>query len=1020
MFYNHSTQAVNPETDPKKRKASLQTQNASNASSVANSSTTINGSSLNNIKAAASTRYSLPTKSTLVKSSKDSKNASSASLGGSTNYLTRASKEPVTVKPAAAAARKSSMRDSSASLHGSTKSVNNTTKKVGPAKKTVKKVLSESVMRPTSASLSKQREKVVSYVDSTNFSSIEEIPLKTSVAQREQLPLKGNESEAESETISERNFYEEQEARQHDRYPPTPHQLYIYEKVCPDDVEGFEGASTTVTEFSSHKLYFTTQCFQVSANNVNLTLLSTAINKIAHTYKVLTTQFYKNERIIDADVEAFIETTPTPTTIPIDKYTTHHHQQTSSPLTPKQISTHLHNLVIQIQTSKHLDPVFHAHVYTSFESPKSFIGFIFSNAILDEQSATFVTNEIFNLYFEALGKETPLTTSRVFDSYQPKEQFENFTDFAYRLAAPSHNTTSYWKNLVIETVQESMEGRERDEIEAQRKGLIVECESLRNQIGTLTSRKAELEIELTTLRYQRRQIDVDNNGQVDVYVDPVTNQVSEISRAAKAAIIKVVLGSEAGDDHSIASLLAKHDCTSEIQAKLGHLNLDQFSTLSEDDLSILGLLSKDRRKVMALSEYCRNRIKESMQEQTKVKFALERKILKQQRDYDMCCSNLKAAQNSLDINDDMAIRLNYILNPPSFETKLLPLTLENNSVKDLWDSEYNQTWGFFPFEIDAPVVQNLRSFLQGTKATSRQQRKTQPHQATQHHHRSSSASSISSSEDESQLSSKLAALSTEDLRPQNTKAILLTALAVMLKHISGQEKFLLGSHESIRHNSSVLCGPLTDIIPIPFDFSPSKEPTFNSLLTKVQKVLKSSTRVTAETPYAKTAEKHLHVPSDFPIQFQYFCEKETHAWRHAGLSTRDLLGMKVFNSHESKASDTAPIVDLERIWTVNEAQSGCEFKLTFVEDAEEIVGVVQYRKAVYDEEKVGKWVSKLVTTLEGIEFGPKKLAVSQLIARYYSSVLLHTSTEEIEKSARRSLGSMHTLSESKSNSLFDL
>ncbi|KAI9329289.1 hypothetical protein BDR26DRAFT_872754, partial [Obelidium mucronatum] len=780
----------------------------------------------------------------------------------------------------------------------------------------------------------------------------------------------------------------------------------------------------------SHKYYYTTQCFQISANSINLNLISTAINKIAHTYKVITTQFYKNERIIDADVEAFIDQSPTPATIPIDKYTTHHHQQTSSPLTPKQVSSHLHSIIAQIHTSKHMDPVFHAHVYTSFESPKSYIGFIFSNAIVDDQSATFITNEIFNLYFEALGKDTPLGVSRVFEGYQTKEQFENFTDFAYRLAAPSHNTSSFWKNICVETVQESMEGRERDAIEAQRKGLLLECESLRGQIGTLTTRKAELEIGLSTLRYQRRQIDVDNNGQVDVYVDPVTNQVSEISRAAKAAIIKVVLGSEAGDDHSIAGLLSKHDCTSEIQAKLGHMNLDQFSTLSEDDLSLLGLLSKDRRKVMALSEYCRNRIKESMQEQTKVKFALERKILKQQRDYDMCCANLKAAQNSLDINDDMAIRLNYVLNPPSFETKLLPLSLENNSVKDQWDSEYNQTWGYFPFEIESSIVQNLRSFLQGIKATARQQRKTQPQFHNQHHHRADSASSISSSEDEDKIAFKLATLSTQDdIRPQNTKPILLTAFAVMLKHISGQEKFLLGTHENIRHASSVLCGPLTDIIPVPFDFSPSKEPTFNSILAQVQKVLKGSSRVTAETPFAKVAKalglSDASGDTGFPIQFQYFTEKETHAWRHAGLSTRDLLGMKVFNSHDAghqkqgeSGTGSLGFVDLERIWTVNEAQSGCEFKLTLVEDADEIVGAVQYRRAVYDEEKVGKWVSKLITTLEGIEFGPKKLAISQLISRYYSSVLLHNSTEEIQKSARRSMGSMHTLSESQSNSLF--
>ncbi|ORY48747.1 hypothetical protein BCR33DRAFT_714469 [Rhizoclosmatium globosum] len=963
MFYNHSMPAVDP--DGKKPRKSV----APTKSSTLKSNSTLGSNSTTSLNRASVATLPAEKRSSVLATQKaKDKDASIASLGGYVNYLPTKPSNPVPLK-------KPVKTNSSVSLSASSKNVE---KKKPTVKKALaqEKRLVEHLQRPTSASLLKQREKidkVVSYVQSTNIPAPDEVGVSK---KQEEV-----QSDIESE-VSERNYYAEQETRQEDRYPPTPHQLYVYNKVVPDS--------------DSEPPLLSTQCFQLNTPSINVPLLSTAVNKIAHTYKILTTKFYQNERIIDADVEAFIETSASAGSLPLDKFTLHHHSDAT--LTPAYIGSQLHGLLIQIKKTQKLETVFQCHIFTSSFTSTSFIGFIFSNTITDDTSTTFVTNEILSLYFTALSQTNPTSTSRIFELYETKEQHEDFTDFAYRLAAPSHNTASHWKNLCIETVQESMEGRERDEIESQRKGLLVECDSLRSQINTLTTKKAELEIELTTLRYQRRQIDVDNNGQVEVYVDPITNQVSEMSKSAKAAIIKVVLGVESTDNHSVANLLAKHDCTTEVQAKIGHMNLDQFSTLSDDDLQMLGLLSKDRRKILALSEYCRNRIR--------IKFALERKILKQQREYDMCSANLKAAQNSLDINDDMAIRLNHILNPPSFETKLLPLSLEGNTAKDLWTNEYNQTWGFVPFEIDAGVVQSLRTFIQGVKMQSRQQKKTNPA-----HARSSSVHSFSSSEDEEPLLQT--SFSQSDLRPQNTKTCLLTAFAVMLKHISGHEKFLLGSHEPLRTHTTCLVGPLTDIVPIPFDFSSAKEATFNSLLSHVHRVLKSSAKVT-ETPFAKTAET-LGIPTDFPVQFQYFPEKETHALRHAGLSTRDLLGMRVFAAHENKGEDV--IVEMERLWSVNEgSQRGCEFKLTLVEDADEIVGVIQYRRALYDEEKVGKWVSKFVTTLEGIEYGPKKLQISQLISRYYSSVLLHNSLDDLQKhtSATRksSLGSMHTLRDS--------
>jgi flagellar motor switch/type III secretory pathway protein FliN len=602
--------------------------------------------------------------------------------------------------------------------------------------------------------------------------------------------------------------------------------------------------------------------------------------------------------------------------------------------------------------------------------------FICSTAIADELTLSFISKEIFTLYSDCMAKrligESEYAITSYLNSLESKEEADDFIDFAYALT-PSRKGNNYWKDLCIETVQDTVEGSEKNDIEGQLRKLIVEIESLRSQLQSLTKRKAELDVELSELKRQRMQIDIDSSGPVEIYIDPSTGESIEVSKAAKAAILKVVLGNEAVEDNVMA-LLSKHEVPMDVQNRLGTstMTLESFSSISEDQLITLGLLTKDRRKILALSEYVRNRIKESLQEQTKVKFALERKILKIQREFDTVSTNLKSTQNSLDINDDMALRLRNILRPPSMDVKILPLQLESSACSYPKESpDYAKLYGFVAFELDRNIVRNMRIFRDGCKQ-SQKIRKAQLRRETL---LSRSADSDFSSADESNISDN----DGEDPRDvkagrvSSTDSVCLAAFAVLLKHISGSDKFLIGLNSHHRQ-CGVLVGPLSSVVPVKIDLG-EKGMTFNSLLASIQKSLRDSRKYAAECPFSTVAQK-CDLDDRFAIQFEYISQKDSAGWRYAGLNAKDILSM-----HDSTSRLGNSELRTHRVWSIGE-HSTFDIKVVIVEDSEDVIGGIQFRRDRFDDDKVTKWAAKYLTTLEGIEFGPRKLAISSMISRY--------------------------------------
>ena len=381
-------------------------------------------------------------------------------------------------------------------------------------------------------------------------------------------------------------------------------------------------------------------------------------------------------------------------------------------------------------------------------------------------------------------------------------------------------------------------------------------------------------------------------------------------------------------------------------------------------------------------------VKESLQEQSKVKFALERKILKLQREYETCSNSLKSSQNSLDSNDDMAIRLQHVLNPPSVEVKLKSLSIESHmdrntsilssppvrksitlSSYNLNSDNYKQEYGFIPFEINSSIVENLRNFRDGCRQDLKIRK---ANQAIKKFHEESDDSSNedgkhSSDEDDSNNLS-------HSISNHPLDAVCLAAFGVLMKHISGTDKFLIGVNLSLRKDG-ILPGPLTDTVPAKIDFG-GKGVCFNSLLDNLTKSLHNSKKIVAESPFSSAA-RVLNLPNNFPVLFEFINYNETKKWKNSGLTSKDILAME---TSSIKVIHEDMEVRVDRLWSRADYQSH-DIKLVLVEEAEEIVGGIYYNKNVYDEEKVSKWVSKYITTLEGIEFGARKVVISNLISR---------------------------------------
>jgi hypothetical protein len=698
-----------------------------------------------------------------------------------------------------------------------------------------------------------------------------------------------------------------------------------------------------------------------------------AVNKISSEYNVLTTTLFKNEKILDADIQFFVDFTPF-SEIPITKNVEFCQLivDTSIPVVlqlgkkrdewiksfgcDKQFGV----LVIDAQTSDY----------------KQFVLFGSSTIVCDELSLSWVARKTLELAEQDRAR---------IDKYA-SEELESFEDFSTGCVR-SRNDIPFWRDQCIEIHEEELEYSEKKQLEHQLKILEKEKFNLKNSLITAHRRKQECEKELSQWRQERIDLEKATNGDNPVakFTNSVTGEITMVSQETKMALIKTVLG-ENENGKTIVPLLNKHDVSADVQTKIraSELDLEAFGAITEASVEYLNLPVREKRQILALAEYVSNRIKECIQEQGKVKYSLERHIAKGTRDLQSAAENLINAKQRYDANEDMSFRLQNIIHPPLEEKKVNLLNVNSMYGEVSTVSDFNDInpWANARYTVSTEVLDNLRQFR--TDWTMKIRNKKRRQRTNDANQSSDNESLLESDEDENNLKRK-----TEKNMKKSVDAVVLAAFGVLMKHISGNEVFLIGCKTHFRSHGLVV-GPLSDVLPVRLDFS-RKGMSFSSLFASLYRVFKLLRRH-GNACSSRFLSRELKMDFEFKVQFEFINHLEVEEYQRLGFTIEELLAPQEIHSTEK----------VDRLWS-NNSYDSYDVKFIFVELEDRLECNVRYLQDKFDPERVKKWILKFQSTLEGIDCSRRKLSVSNIISRYsilsrYYHPLWQSSTANISDS----------------------
>ncbi|KAJ3361760.1 hypothetical protein HDU91_003752 [Kappamyces sp. JEL0680] len=729
------------------------------------------------------------------------------------------------------------------------------------------------------------------------------------------------------------------------QYPPSPYQFEICSTLLPGSED--EQHSIDYSDFTITQSYGVTEKLDGEA-------VALVVAKLVSEYPVLATKIVRNPKIIDADIECFIDDTAAGTS----RYVaTTRLNKSSQALPMNQLIEVVSEWKAQVDPGSPFQILLVDGVVGDL---RQFVVFGGSVTILDEASLLWIGKRFFTLY------ETYSTAPEAVSKYVCEEAF-SFEDFSFQ-SIRTNSDLAFWRKQCIEVTQDYIDPLEKQSLEKKLKALAKETLNLQRSLKTATKRRSDYEKELNALRKQRLEIDHSmhaSNEKPTYMEDPSTGEKIEMSSTAKAALIKTVLGSEVIEDN-VVPLLEKHEVSVEVQRKINAhtMTLQDFAATSEATIDQLSLLPKDRRQILALADYTRNRIKECIQELGKVKFGLERQIAKAARNLETAVENINSTRESIDANEDMSFRLTGIIHPPLVEKTISPITAKNmeDNLGEKPTADVSLNWGMINFEIGKETMDNLRTFRSDWTNNIKNKRKM--------------ADIADSSDNESLLESddehdSLPTRTEKKLRDKSVGAVCLAAFGVLMKHITGSDNFLVGLTTSFRAPGLVV-GPLTDTMPVKLDLS-KKDLSFSSLFSSIHKVFKHIQRHGKSCPRSYISKK-LQLPLEFPIEFQFVSKNEARDWESRGFSMHDIL-----KPHEQRQEQFGTL-QTERIWSSN-PQDAYDIKFIMVEYDDHLDCGVRYRRDKFEEGRILRWVAKFQSTLDGIDCSRRKLSVTSMITR---------------------------------------
>jgi hypothetical protein len=579
-------------------------------------------------------------------------------------------------------------------------------------------------------------------------------------------------------------------------YPPTMHQRSVYASQANSTEE--DKLNMELNQVPVH-----VACYRYGLP-LHQALFLKCFHRVICLNRVLVTRLYRNPKILDADVEACINVQ----NVNESEYI----RILPSALDWEDGQTLVQETVDALQQNQ-------TYFYTFLHIKESMarIYIMISPVVGDALTCDILAGQCLKLYTEslALAFHVPAYTTipvSVVESLSDAKISQCVAWFPTVLPRPSmdfvyfaededtapiaqrETALTFFKSQMFESRQEYVDLTRRTHLERETERVESDRRSKGTQITAMISQIASMEIELSKVETTRAKLNP--TGGPSTFFHDDDGQLIEIPQEVRELLLKTVLE----ECQSISELLVKQGALADTVKRLQHLSMEQFAELKEADLMREGIVGREKRKTMALIEYVKNRIREGLQEHTKLKYDLEKKALRYRRDIAAQRTLLKTRSMELDRLAHVLLQYRNLIHPP-LVFALTPFACLDTRLGD----------GKTPYPSLADLSNPIPIVLQYTPKTSLLR-------ALERYSRENIKRSAITS---APTSKEVAAVHEEEEDESSGIALIMMSLyAILVKHITGLDSFALGLVTSARHSRGVqgiAVGPLSATVPVRID-----------------------------------------------------------------------------------------------------------------------------------------------------------------------------------------------------------
>ncbi|KNE67212.1 hypothetical protein AMAG_12283 [Allomyces macrogynus ATCC 38327] len=864
-------------------------------------------------------------------------------------------------------------------------------------------------------------------------------------------------------------------------YPATAHQQYIYQQLHGADSNDSEELAAMSKQVDTPPAPAVLVCAYQLRVPVHATLLVQCIRRVVRVHRVLSTTLLRNLRIIDSDIEAHVDPAADP---PIHVHTLSAHADWDVACEPVHQLAQQHADVlarriadpntVPLTAVESLAPqtVF---VHVDSGSTEARLSIVASSAVADERSLDTVAGHVMHTYTWAVAKgfraksfaSVPvpailsMSSSKAaqcaswFPSILPRPSTD-FLDFAQDAAdavaaAPrtADAAAAFFRAQVLEPRKADVDVPRRAHLEKEMARLEGEKRAKEAQHASIVSRMAVLELDLQQTETARARLEAAERAGPGakgsaVYRDEL-GQTIEINEEMRATLLRTVLGSpvlangataelpgteSATEADLLRLLLERHGVADSAAAKLTHYTLEAFAELKEVDIvQTHGIVGRERRKVLALIDYVRNRITEAVQAHARVKYDLERATLRLRRDLAAQRALLKQRAADIDKLAHVILQYNNLIHPPLFFSLTPPAALPPRlgdghtpypSLADLGhDDPSRAPPPMLAFHMDLPR-QHVRSLSRYAREFCAPKR----------------------SNTQSPTAPRLVDVDDDDDDDERTAYVVLALYAILVQHITGAGTFVLGLRQSLRHarvHNGCAVGPALAItVPVKLDLRDLATP----LHVLVARVAAQARDVAARAPqlaiaepalYASLAaavrEKHeareLELPESGPAADPAAAADAAAAAAGARppvlfewtapplarfLAQQGVTAEMILESPAATTGGTETAIRVEKVVAYDTHRTPPDLELRGVDTGDDHVRIRLAARRDVPPRVAERWVAKFQYLLEGVDVAQRSVTIASMISRFYHSAWRNEGTAmELAGAPAMSMRSMSSL-----------